>query len=164
MKEVITGILISILLTGSFNIYADAASATRSLSKQQVLQYLPEDVNQSIRQNGGRILIEPGTYLINVRNINDNIEYTYQHPVNELARMISSLQGISNSDAKKLIKTKKFKNDWINKTIKNKFMVSNCTTPLYVEILNKGITIVYHYQYDNGEKVGSLSINKSMCK
>ncbi len=164
MKEVITRVLIYILFTYSFNVYADAASATRSLSKQQVLQYLPEDVNQSIRQNGGKIYIEPGTYLINVKSIHDNIEYTYQHPINELASMISSLQGISISDAKKLIKTKKFKNDWINKTIKNKFMVSNCTTPLYMEILNKGITIVYHYQYDSGEKVGSLSINKSMCK
>ena len=164
MAKVINNIFIFILLAAPFDTYADDADAARRLSKQEILQYLPEDMNLNISRNGGRIYIEPGTYLINVKGTDQNIEYTYQHPINEMASMISRLKGISNSEAKALIKTQSFKDDWINNTIRKRFVSSNCTSPLYKEILNKGITIVYHYQYDNNEKVGSLSIDKAMCK
>ena len=164
MKQAIINIFIFVLLTGSFSAHSDDASTARRLTKQEILQYLPEDMNLNISRNGGSILIEPGTYLINVKGTDQNIEYTYQHSAKELAGMISTLQGISHAEAKDLIKTQSFKDDWINNTIRKKFVSSNCTAPLYREILNKDITIVCHYQYDDGEKVGSLSIDKSMCE
>lgn len=164
MTKVIVNISILFLLSATFNTYADDADAARRLSKQEILQYLPEDMNLNISRNGGRIYIEPGTYLIKVKSTDQSIEWTYQHPINEMATMISTLQGISINDAKTLISTQSFKDDWINNTIRNNFISGNCTSPLYREILNKDITIVYHYQYDNNEKVGSLSMDKSMCK